>query len=146
MGATSERCPVLWEGSTMTGRCDRCWTMATAERSRVLRLAVSNVRMPRSHRMMSRLPEEAAYSAASSHSSIVADRPLFSIRGFPVSEQARSRSKFCMLRAPTRKTSTTSTRASISWGWRTSTTTGRPKRSFCSARMSRPSGPRPWKA
>ena len=109
----------------------------------MLRVAGSNVRMPRSHRMMLRLPDEAAYSAASSHSSMVADRPRFSMTALPVSEQARSRSKFCMLRAPMRKMSTTSTMASTSWGWSTSATTGRPKRAFCSARISSPAGPRP---
>ena len=56
----------------ITGRCDRRCAIGTALMSRVFLVAVSNVRMPRSHRTMSRLPRWAMYSAAISHSSIVA--------------------------------------------------------------------------
>ena len=51
--------------------------------SRVLRVAVSKVRMPRSHSTMSRLPRCAMYSAAISHSSMVACMPRLSITGLP---------------------------------------------------------------
>ncbi len=69
--------------------------------SSVLRVAVSNVRMPRSHRTMSRLPRCAMYSAAISHSSIVAFIPRFSMTGLPADPTAWSSGKFCMLRVPT---------------------------------------------
>ena len=54
----------------MTGRWVRWWSSGTAARSIVLRVYVSNVRMPRSHRMTFGLPELTMYSAAISHSSI----------------------------------------------------------------------------
>ena len=57
-GFTSHCLPVACDGSTMTGRCVRCWTMGTAVRSSVFRLYVSNVRMPRSHRITLGLPAE----------------------------------------------------------------------------------------
>ncbi len=69
-GTTRSRRPPLCDGSTMTGRCDSPCATATAEMSRVFRVAVSKVRMPRSHSTMSRLPRCATYSAAISHSSI----------------------------------------------------------------------------
>ena len=47
----------------------------TAERSRVLRVAVSNVRMPRSHRTTRSLPPASTYSAAASHSAIARRHP-----------------------------------------------------------------------
>ncbi len=144
IGATSVRPPVPCDGSTITGRCERSCATTTAERSSVLRVDGSNVRMPRSHRMMSRLPECATYSAASSHSSTVAAKPRLIITGLPVCAHARSRSKFCMLRAPTRTTSTTSATAS---SWRTSSTSathGRPNRLALLRHQSRPSTPRPW--
>src|SRR5450759_5324309 len=55
----------------MTGRCDRDCTSGTAERSSVLRVPVSNVRMPRSHSTTSGLPCDTTYSALSNHSSTV---------------------------------------------------------------------------
>ena len=45
------RTPDAWLGSTMTGRWLFCLITATAEMSSVLRVAFSNVRMPRSQRM-----------------------------------------------------------------------------------------------
>ena len=65
----------------MTGRWVRSRTTGTAERSSVLRVAVSNVRMPRSQRMTLGLPDERMYSAAMSHSSMVAERPRLSRTG-----------------------------------------------------------------
>ncbi len=56
----------------MTGRWVRWWRSGTAARSIVLRVYVSNVRMPRSHRMTFGLPLLTMYSAAISHSSMVA--------------------------------------------------------------------------
>ena len=71
-GLTSQRLPVAWLGSTMTGRWVSRSSSGTAARSIVFRVYVSNVRMPRSHRMTLGLPELTMYSAAISHSSIVA--------------------------------------------------------------------------
>ena len=82
-GLTSQRLPVACDGSTTTGRWVRWCTTGTAVRSSVLRAYVSNVRMPRSHMMMFGLPAEAMYSAAISHSSIVAPKPRLSITGRP---------------------------------------------------------------
>ena len=74
----------------------------------MLRVAGSNVRMPRSHRMISELPRCATYSAACSHSSIVIASPRFSITGLLVRPTSFSSSKFCALRVPTRMQSATS--------------------------------------
>ena len=49
----------------------------TAERSSVLRVAVSKVRIPRSHRITRWLPPAITYSAACKSSLIVADMPRF---------------------------------------------------------------------
>ncbi len=71
-----------------------------AEISKVLRVAVSNVRMPRSHRITSVLPPLRTYSEDSSHSSIVAEMPRLIRTGLRAWPSSRSRVKFCMLRAP----------------------------------------------
>ena len=84
----------------MTGRWLVACTTGTAEMSRVLRVAGSNVRMPRSHRTTSRLPRRAMYSAAISHSSSVADMPRFSSTGQPQLAAFLSREKFCMFLVP----------------------------------------------
>ena len=63
-------------GSTITGRSVSLLATMTAERSSVKRVLVSNVRMPRSQRTTLSPPEEVTYSAASSHSSTVAEPPL----------------------------------------------------------------------
>ena len=73
--------PTACEGSTMMGRWERSRTTGTAERSRVLRVAVSNVRMPRSQRMTFWLPWARMYSAAFSHSSMDDIIPRFNITG-----------------------------------------------------------------
>ncbi len=85
----------------MTGRCESRWATGTALMSSVFLVAFSNVRMPRSHSTMSRLPRCAMYSAAISHSSIVAFMPRLSITGLPAEPTAWSNAKFCMLRVPT---------------------------------------------
>ena len=81
IGRTRERCPVPCDGSTMTGRWVRSRSTGTAVRSSVLRVDGSKVRMPRSHRTTLGLPAARMYSAAISHSSIVADRPRLSSTG-----------------------------------------------------------------
>ena len=74
------------------------------------------------------------YSAAISHSSIVDPAPRLSRIGFPLRLAARSRVKFCMLRAPiwsmSAKWPTTATSSQLS----TSVTTGSPVRARASAR------------
>src|SRR6267154_2458346 len=72
------RGPVPWLGSAMMGRCESRLTSGIALMSIVLRVIFSKVRMPRSHKITLGLPCERMYSAASSHSSIVADMPRFS--------------------------------------------------------------------
>src|SRR3954468_7617247 len=68
--------------------------------SNVLRVAVSNVRMPRSHKITSLLPPARMYSADSSHSSIVAEMPRLSSTGFVhVSELAQQREVLHVARA-----------------------------------------------
>ena len=74
--------------------------------SRVLRVAFSKVRMPRSQRITCVLPPARMYSAESSHSSMVADMPRFRSTGWRTLPSSFSRSKFCMLRAPTCRQST----------------------------------------
>ena len=69
--------------------------------SSVLRVKLSNVRMPRSHSITFMLPPARMYSADSSHSSIVAEMPRLSSTGVFEWPSSRSSVKFCMLRAPT---------------------------------------------
>src|SRR5215469_12013930 len=53
IGATLSRNPVPCDGSDVIGRCDSLCTIGIAEISSVLRVYVSKVRIPRSHRIMS---------------------------------------------------------------------------------------------
>ena len=64
----------------MIGRFDSFLTTGTAEMSSVKRVAVSNVRMPRSHRMTFGLCI-VMYSLAASHSSMVAAMPRLKSTG-----------------------------------------------------------------
>ena len=105
---TSERLPVPCDGSTTTGRWVISRSTGTAERSSVLRVARSNVRMPRSHRITLALPADRTYSAAISHSSIVAPKPRLSSTGVRPWPAARSSVKLCMLRLPIWMMSTSS--------------------------------------
>ena len=100
-GRTRSRRPPECDGSTITGRCDSRCATGTALMSRVFLVAFSNVRMPRSQSTMSRLPRWAMYSAAISHSSMVAFMPRLSMTGLPTPPTACSSGKFCMLRVPT---------------------------------------------
>ena len=111
----------------------------------MLRVAVSNVRMPRSQRMTSLLPPLSTYSADSSHSSIVAEMPRLSSTGLRAWPSSRSSVKFCMLRAPTWKMSVYLSMTSI---WLRSITSVMSFRfsAFDASRSSRsPSSPSPWK-
>ena len=105
IGATMSRRPAPWLGSATIGRWLSFLTTGIAEMSNVLRVAVSNVRMPRSQRMTSLLPPLSTYSADSSHSSIVAEMPRLISTGLRACPSSRSSVKFCMLRAPTWKMS-----------------------------------------
>ena len=100
MDSTYSQWPVPWLGSTTTGRCESFFTTGTALRSRVKRVAVSKVRMPRSQRITFGLPPLKTYSAERSHSWIEVAMPRLSSTGFFVSATRRSSEKFWMLRAP----------------------------------------------
>ena len=77
-----DRLPVAWLGSTITGRWLACLITGIAEMSRVLRVALSNVRIPRSQSMTSLFPLETMYSAARRSSSTVDIMPRFRRTGF----------------------------------------------------------------
>ena len=100
----------------------------------MLRVVVSKVRMPRSHRMIWLFPAEAMYSAAISHSSMVAPKPRLSMTGRPARPQASRSEKFCMLRVPIWRMSAYSAMMSTCDGSMTSVMTGSPLRSRASAR------------
>ena len=144
IGWTRYQWPVPWDGSEMTGRWLSRLTSAIAFRSMVLRVAVSKVRMPRSHRITCSLSCERTYSAASSHSSIVAPMPRFNITGLPVFPASASSTKFCMLRVPTWSTSEYCATASTSRSERSSVITGMPSFSPACASSFNPSTPSPW--
>src|SRR5690554_3643655 len=131
--------PVPWEGSTMMGRWLSSLTTGTALRSSVFLVAVSKVRMPRSHKTTLGLPALMMYSAAISHSSMVADRPRFSSTGLPDRPASFSSGKFCMLRAPICSMSAYSATSSTSSVSITSVTTGRPVSARATASSRRPS-------
>ena len=112
----------------------------------MFRVAVSKVRMPRSQRMTWVLPPSSRYSAASSHSSTVAENPRLRSTGRRTFPSARSRAKFCMFRAPTWSTSTWSIIEASCDVSSTSATTGSPWRAPDRPRIVSPASPRPWKA
>ena len=78
-GVTSDRTPAAWLGSTMTGRWVRSRTRATALRSRVCRVARSNVLIPLSQSTTLGFPSASTYSAAISG---VSERRQGSRQGF----------------------------------------------------------------
>ena len=84
----------------MTGRWVFSFSTQTALMSSVFRVAVSKVRIPRSHSTTLGFPSAMMYSAALSHSSMVALKPLFKRTGRPERPASFKRMKFCMLRAP----------------------------------------------
>ena len=143
MGLTLSLRPVAWLGSTITGRWVNCFTTGTAVRSSVFRVYVSNVRMPRSQRITFSFPSDRMYSAAISHSSIVEDIPRFKSTGFPIRPTHLSSSKFCIFLAPTCTTSTYFITRSAWLGETISVTTPNPVSSLTSARIFRPSSPKP---
>ena len=74
------------------------------------------------------------YSAAMSHSSIVAPKPRLSMTGWLDRPHARSSEKFCMFRVPIWRMSEYSATMSTWDGSMTSVMTGMPVRSRASAR------------
>ena len=129
----------------MIGRWLISFTSGMALMSIVLRVAVSNVRMPRSQRMTSRLPLARMYSAASSQSWIEDDMPRFSSTGLPVRATSSSRKKFCALRVPIWRTSAYFAMSCTVASDITSVTTGRPVSARACASSLRPSSSMPRK-
>ena len=85
------------------------------------------------------------YSADISHSSIVADKPRFSKIGLSVLPSSFKSSKFCILRAPTWITSTSSTKRSILSADIISVMIGSPVTALASFNKSSPVSCSPWK-
>src|SRR5713226_4311300 len=98
---TKLRLPVAWLGSKIIGRCVNSFSAGIAAMSQVFRVAVSNVRIPRSHKITSGFPCATTYSADISNSFIVLLIPGFNNAGRPHFPSAFSSTKFCMFRAPT---------------------------------------------
>ena len=145
MGSTRLDLPVAWLGSTMTGRWVFSWMMGTADRSRVLRVYFSKVRMPRSQRITCSLPPAMIYSALMIHSSMVLHRPRLSRTGLCILPTALSSWKFCILRAPIWTTSTYSSNSGMRSSLISSETMGRPVASRALTMSRMPSVSRPWK-
>ena len=116
------------------------------ERSSVLRVYFSNVRMPRSQKMTFSLPPAMMYSADMIHSSMVFASPRFRSTGFFILPTAFSSWKFCMLRAPICTRSTYSSNSSMRSSLISSLTMGRPVASRALTMSRMPSVPRPWNA
>ena len=130
----------------MIGKCVSGLAASMPPTSSVFRVAVSKVRMPRSQRITRSSPAAITYSAAPSHSSTVEPAPRLRRTGRPARPTARSRSKFCMLRAPICSTSAFSA-TGLTWSTAiTSVTTGRPVDLPAATSQSRASRPWPWKA
>src|SRR5919201_2961545 len=143
-GSTGSPFPAACDGSTITGRCVSCFSTATAPRSSVYRVAVSNVLIPRSQRMIRSFPSFATYSAAIRSSSTEVDMPRFSSTGLSARPTSASSRKFWLFRAPIWITSAASSTGSTWRGSINSVTTGNPVSSPASRRIARPSSPSPW--
>src|SRR5882724_508287 len=143
IGAIKLRIPVPCEGSATTGRCDNSLASATAARSRVLRVAVSNVLMPRSHSTTFGLPPASRYSAANNHSLIVAEGPRLSRIGRGSVASLRNNEKFCMFLAPTWSMSAYSATVSASVSLITSVTIPSPVSLLACRNKQRASTPKP---
>src|SRR5260370_473826 len=98
---TRLRFPVAWLGSRITGRCVNSFSAGIAAMSQVFRVTVSNVRIPRSHKITSAFPCAVMYSADIRSSFTVLLSPRFNSTGRPHFPSAFSSMKFCMFRAPT---------------------------------------------
>ena len=100
----------------------------------MLRVAVSNVRMPRSQSTTLGLPSDMMYSALMSSSCSELEKPRLRSTGRRERPISFSSSKFCMLRAPTWSMSAYSSKSSICDGLVISETTGSPVASRASLR------------
>ncbi len=106
-----------------------------AEMSQVFRVAVSKVRIPRSHKITSGFPCATIYSALINNSLMLLLSPRFSRIGRPHFPSAFSSMKFCMFRAPTCITSAYCATNSTSRSPITSVTIAKPVAffAFCSS-------------
>ena len=129
----------------MTGRCVFSFKTQTALKSKVLRVAVSKVRIPRSQRATLEFPAAMIYSAALSHSSIVAERPRFNSTGIPVRPTSFKSSKFCIFLAPTCSMETYCSADSTAWALVTSQIVANPVSFAAVCIYFKPSTSSPWK-
>src|SRR6185295_3145843 len=146
IGITFSLRPVPCDGSAMIGRCDSLCTTGMAVRSNTLRVAVSNPRMPRSHRITSWFLSASTYSAERSSSSMVAAMPRFRSTAFFARPAALSSEEFCMLRAPIWMMSATSATYPTPSGSIASVQMSRPVSSRALASSLSPGRPSPWNA
>lgn len=102
--------------------------------------------MPRSQRITFGFPPARMYSAASNHSSTVADIPRLRKTGFFVWPTSFNNVKFCMLRAPICSMSACFSTSSTSLGSRTSVQVAIPCLFAVFSRIFNPSSPSPWNA
>jgi len=82
IGYTISFLPNEWLKSTMMGRFVSSFIIGIHDMSRVLRVFVSKVRIPLSHKIILFFPFFAIYSAANINSLIVALKPLFNMTVF----------------------------------------------------------------
>lgn len=101
------------------------------------------VRIPRSTRTTWEFPSASRYSAAHSHSSMVADGPRRRRTGLPARPASLSSSKFCIEPEWISIMSTLSATAGTSRGSSTWVTVGSPTSFPARSNMTRPSSPRP---
>ena len=103
--STRRRSPAAWLGSTITGRCVWSFSHGIAPRSSVKRVAVSNVRIPRSHSMTSlvALLEDVVRGHAAAPRAIE-ESPRLSSTGRPACRRPRAaRSSACCARRSGRR-------------------------------------------
>ena len=129
----------------ITGRWVSSLRTGTALMSRVLRVAVSKVRIPRSQRMTCSFPSERMYSADMRSSSIVVIIPRLRRTGLRQWPTFLRRAKFWTFRAPIWRMSLYSSTRSTSVVFITSVTTGIPTLSPTFLRSLSPSSSIPWK-
>ena len=102
--------------------------------------------MPRSQNTTLSLPPAMMYSAALSHSLMVAERPRFKSTGVCTLPTSLSSWKFCMLRAPIWIMSAYFVMSSTSLMFTISVTTLSPVLSAASRSIFSPSSASPWKS
>ena len=131
----------------MTGRCVSSRSTGTAVRSSVLRVDGSNVRMPRSQRITLALPADSTYSAAISHSSMVAPKPRLSSTGVrALAGRAQQREVVHVAAADLDACRRIPRRPPLGWHRSSRTRSAGPSPRAPRRAASRPSSPRPWNA